>query len=104
MAIAPINYATIQRTADIETFKNQQDTKPMVDQQNIQVQVDHREDVLHHQVIHPEENEQLDNHTDAREEGKNKYKKQGSVRKKTNKETKRTSDDDQHDFGMREVF
>lgn len=39
MAIAPINYATIQRTADIETFKNQQDTKPMVDQQNIQVQV-----------------------------------------------------------------
>ena len=64
MAIAPINYATIQRTADIETFKNQQDTKPMVDQQNIQVQVDHREDVLHHQVIHPEENEQLDNHTD----------------------------------------
>ena len=79
MAIAPINYATIQRTADIETFKNQQDTKPMVDQQNIQVQVDHREDVLHHQVIHPEENEQLDNHTDAREEGKNKYKKQGSV-------------------------
>ena len=28
--------------------------------------------------------------TDAREEGKNKYKKQGSVRKKTNKETKRT--------------
>ena len=81
MAIAPINYATIQRTADIETFKNQQDTKPMVD---------HREDVLHHQVIHPEENEQLDNHTDAREEGKNKYKKQGSVRKKTNKETKRT--------------
>ena len=45
MAIAPINYATIQRTADIETFKNQQDTKPMVDQQNIQVQVDHREDV-----------------------------------------------------------
>lgn len=90
MAIALINYATIQRTADIETFKNQQDTKPMVDQQNIQVQVDHREDVLHHQVIHPEENEQLDNHTDAREEGKNKYKKQGSVRKKTNKETKRT--------------
>ena len=29
MAIAPINYATIQRTADIETFKNQQDTKPV---------------------------------------------------------------------------
>ena len=90
MAIAPINYATIQRTADIETFKNQQDTKPMVHQQNIQVQVDHREEVLHHQDIHPEENEQLDNHTDAREEGKNKYIKHGYVRKKTNKESKRT--------------
>ena len=89
MAIAPINYATIQRTADIETFKNQQDTKPMVDQQNIQVQVDHREDVLHHQVIHPEKNEELENHTDAREEGKNKYRKQGTVRKKTGRKTER---------------
>lgn len=93
MAIAPINYATIQRTADIETYKNQQDTKPVVDQQNIQVQVDHREDVLHHQVIHPEENEHLENHTDARDEGKNKYKKQGTVRKKTNQKTSRDMED-----------
>ena len=73
MAIAPINYATIQRTADIETFKNQQDTIPMVDQQNIQVHVDHTEDVLHHQVIKPEVNTQLENHTNASEEGKKKY-------------------------------
>ena len=59
MAIAPINYAMIQRTADVETYKTQQDTKPVVDQQNIQVQVDQREDVLHNTVIEPEENEQL---------------------------------------------
>lgn len=48
-----------------------------------------QEDVLHHQVIHPEENEQLDNHTDAREEGKTNIK-TGICEKKTNKETKRT--------------
>lgn len=83
MAIAPINYAMIQRTADVETYKTQQDAKPVVDQQNIQVQVDQREDVLHNTVIEPEENEQLENHTDARDEGKNKYKKQGTVKKKT---------------------
>ncbi len=47
MAIAPINYATIQRTADIETFKNQQDTKPMsVDRRIFRCRC--REDVLHH--------------------------------------------------------
>ncbi len=91
MAIAPINYATIQRTADIETIKTQQDAKPMVDQQNIQVQVDHREDVLHNQVIHAEEEQQLDNHTDAREEGKGKYKKTGTVRRKDKKEAGRNS-------------
>lgn len=83
MAIAPINYAMIQRTADVETYKTQQDAKGMVDQQNIQVQVDQREDTLHNTVIQPEENEQLENHTDARDEGKNKYKKQGTVKKKT---------------------
>ena len=82
MPIAPINYATIQRTADVETVKSQQDIKPAVDQQNIQVQVDHREDALHNQVINPDKNDKLDNHTDAREEGKNKYKKQGTVKKK----------------------
>ena len=49
----------------------------MVDQQNIQVQVDHREDVLHHQVIHPEENEQLDNHTAVSYTHLDVYKRQG---------------------------
>ena len=41
MAIAPINYATIQRTADIETFKNQQDTKPMVDHARVRISCAH---------------------------------------------------------------
>lgn len=82
MPIAPINYATIQRTADIENVKMQQDAKPAVDQQNIQVQVEHREDALRNQVLNPEKNDKPDNHMDAREEGKNKYKKQGTVKKK----------------------
>lgn len=63
----------------------------MVDQQNIQVQVDHREDVLHHQVIHPEENEQLDNHTDAREEGKTNIKTGICEKKQTKKRSGRVA-------------
>ena len=82
MAIAPINYATIQRTADIETFKTSRIQNRWWISRIFRCRWITGEDVLHHQVIHPEENEQLDNHTDAREEGKNKYKNKGSVRKK----------------------
>ena len=39
MAIGPIDYAMIQRTNDVEMYKMQEETKPFVDQQNIQVQV-----------------------------------------------------------------
>lgn len=73
MPVGPINYAMIQRTSDVETYKHQEEAKPTVDQQNIQVQVEHREDVLRHQVIDPRNSEQTENHTDAREEGKGQY-------------------------------
>ena len=61
MAIGPIDYAMIQRTNDVEMYKMQEETKPFVDQQNIQVQV----------AAH--ESKQTKNDADARKEGRGHY-------------------------------
>ena len=79
MAIGPIDMAMIQRTNDVEMYKLQEDAKPVVDQQNIQMQVDQREDVLSHQVIHSQNSDKAKNDADAREEGHGQYR---SKRKK----------------------
>ena len=42
MAITPINNVMIPRSADMNLIKHQEDTKPQIDQQNIQVQVKSR--------------------------------------------------------------
>lgn len=38
MTIRPVDFATIQRTDDVGMMKHQQDAKPVVEQQNIQVE------------------------------------------------------------------
>lgn len=73
MAINPINYAMVQRANDVGIVKHNEDSRPAINQQNIQVQVEKREDVLRHQVIHKAQSDQAKNDADAREEGKNKY-------------------------------
>lgn len=82
MAINPINYAMVQRANDVGTIKHNEDTKPMVNQQNIQVQVEKREDMLRHQVIDPKNNNRSENEADAREEGKGRYFNNRKPRKK----------------------
>ncbi|MDD6481939.1 MAG: hypothetical protein PUF65_06705 [Lachnospiraceae bacterium] len=88
MPVGPINYAMIQRMNDVESIKHQEDAKPMVDQQNIQGQVENRADQLRHQVLQSQDSDKTDNHTDAREEGKNKYsgKRNGQKKDKNRKE------------------
>lgn len=73
MAITPINNVMIPRSADMNLIKHQEDSKPLVDQQNIQVQVRSREEALLHQVLNPENSEKMKNDADAREEGKGQY-------------------------------
>jgi hypothetical protein len=83
MAIGQINFATIQRISDVEHFRQQQDSKPMADQQNIQGQVEQRTDQLRHQVMDPKNGNKAKNDADARDEGKNKYSaRKGTKRKK----------------------
>ncbi|MCM1493308.1 MAG: hypothetical protein NC180_08820 [Muribaculaceae bacterium] len=70
MAITPINNAMIQRTVDVNLMKHQEDVKPVVDQQNIQIKVDQREDMLNHQVIEPGNSNKTKNDADAKDEGR----------------------------------
>ena len=82
MAIGPIDMAMIQRTNYVEMYKLQEDAKPVVDQQNIQMQVNQRADVLSHQVIQSQNSDKTKNDADAREEGHGQYRASSSKRKK----------------------
>ena len=82
MAIGPIDMAMIQRTNDVEMYKLQEDAKPVVDQQNIQMQVNQRADVLSHQAIQSQNSDKTKNDADAREEGHGQYRASSSKRKK----------------------
>lgn len=74
MSIRPVDFnGMIQRTDDVGQIKAHEDQKPYTDQQIIQGQIVRREGQLAHQVINPQENSAMENHADAREEGKNKY-------------------------------
>lgn len=72
--IRPVDFnGMLQRTEDVGQVKHQADAKPVVDQQNIQIQMEKRGDEIAHQVIESKESENTKNDADAREEGKNKY-------------------------------
>ncbi len=73
MAITPINNVMIPRSVDLNLIKHQEDSKPLVDQEHIQVQVRSREEALAHQALNPENSEKMKNEADAREEIKGKY-------------------------------
>ena len=62
----------------------QEETKPFVDQQNIQAQVTEREKMQSQQVVNAQDSEQTKNDADARKEGKGHYFSQ--QRKKKEKE------------------
>lgn len=87
MTIRPIDFSgMIQRTDDVGVLKHQEDAKPQVDQQNIQSQMVKKEDEVRHQVIESNRNEELENHADAKEEGKNAYFGQKKKKKTTKKQ------------------
>lgn len=74
MSIRPIDFnGMIQRTEDVGTLKHHEDSKPQVDQQNIQVQVERNEDAARHQVSAKDDSSGTENQADARDEGKGMY-------------------------------
>ena len=74
MAVSPILMGgVVQRADDIGVLKNQQDTRPVVEQQNAQTQVVKNVDKQLHQVVTARDSDKTDTHADAREKGKNAY-------------------------------
>ena len=74
MAISPILMSgVVQRADDVSVIKNQQDNRPMVEQQNAQAQVAKKVEEQRRQVITSEDTNKTDTHADAREKGKNSY-------------------------------
>ena len=68
MTIRPVDFATIQRTDDVGMMKHQQDAKPVVEQQNIQVEIKKQEYHDASQVKHKDNASKEEERFDAREE------------------------------------
>ncbi len=91
MAISPILMSgVVQRADDVSMIKNQQDQRPMVEQQNVQTQMAKKVEEQRRQVVNPEDTNKTDTHADAREKGKNSY----FFRKKTNGKKKENAPED----------
>ena len=74
MAISPILMSgVVQRADDVSAIKNQQDSRPVVEQQNVQTQMEKKVDAQRRQVVTAEDSQKTDTHADAREKGKNSY-------------------------------
>ena len=90
MSIRPVVLnGMIQRTQDVGNLKQQEDNKPLVQQQNIEIQQQKHEDQLMHQVQEPEQKENDGYRYDAKEKGKNEYKHDGNNQYEDGKKKKK---------------
>ena len=90
MTIRPVVLnGMIQRTQDIGNMKQQEDTKPAVEQHHISMHQQKQEDELTHQVKHTEKKGNEDYRYDAKEKGNNQYEGDGGQNKKKKKEPKK---------------
>ena len=85
MTIRPVDFATIQRTDDVGAMKHRQDTKPVAEQQTIQVEIAKQEQNSSTQVRHANDTSNDGEGFDAREQGKNRYRKQKGGKGKAEK-------------------
>ncbi len=89
MAVGPLTLnGMIPRTQDIGVIKQQEDSKPMIDQQNIQSQMKTQETRQLKQVNHADDTEQHEKRYDAKEKGSNEYRGQQQKKKKKLEEEK----------------
>ncbi len=87
MAIRPVEFSGIvQRSQDMSALKQNEDNKPMVQQQNVQTQFA-KETIHHmHQVNHANDSDNPEKKFDAREKGSNEYENHRTKKKKKKEE------------------
>ncbi len=86
MSVRPVDFnGMIQRIQDVSTLKQNEDNKPVMQQQNIQTQFS--KETIHHmqQVNHADDAEEHEKRYDAKEKGSNEYVKQQQKKKKEKK-------------------
>lgn len=89
MTIRPVDLnGMIQRTNDVSTIKQQEDTKPFVDQQNIQTGMIKQQERKMKEVVHANDAEEPEYRYDAKEKGNGSY--QGQKKKKKGKKNEET--------------
>lgn len=87
MSIRPVDFnGMIQRTQDVGSLKQQEDNKPVIQQQSIEVKQEKQADSLAHKVKDTEGKENFEFRYDAKEKGSNSYSRDGRKRKKQEKE------------------
>lgn len=83
MSVGPVTLSgVIQRTQDIGAIKQQEDSRPFIEQQNIQAQLKSQEYRQMKQVNHAEDANQHEKRYDAKEKGSNEYEGQQKKKKK----------------------
>lgn len=88
MAITPLGMnAAYGRTNDAGIIKQNEDNKPVVEQQVIQTQQVKQEHALTHKVAKPEEKNNENYRYDAKEKGNGSYQGHGQKKKKEQNET-----------------
>ena len=91
MSITPLGFhAMIQRTNDVSIIKQNEDNRPVMEQQSIQTQQAKQEHALTHKVAKPEEKDNENYRYDAKEKGNGSYQGQEQKKKKGQKEAKDT--------------
>lgn len=81
MAVGPVTInGVIQRTQDIGMLKQQEESKPFVEQQNIQTHLKTQEQRQAKQVNHADDAREHEKRYDAKEKGSNEY--EGQQKKK----------------------
>lgn len=89
MAVGPVTLnGMIPRTQDVSALKQNEDNKPLVEQQNIQVQLKYQEDRQLKQVNHADDANQQKKKYDAKEKGSNEYHGQQKKKKKQDEKNK----------------
>ena len=87
MSIRPVDFnGMIQRTQDVSTLKQNEDNRPVVEQQTIFSQEMKKVEQNLHQVVHAREKENAGYRYDAKEKGSNEY--EGNGGKKGQKKKK----------------
>ena len=82
MSIRPVDFnGMIQRTQDVSTLKQNEDNRPVVEQQTIFSQEMKKVEQNLHQVVHAQDNENAGYRYDAKDKGNGHYEKEERKKK-----------------------